>query len=66
MDDKEYDYPYSTASSFFLMKLIEPLVGDELITRDGVSGLTANPPVSQKPATRHTRLSKWLVDHNEE
>jgi uncharacterized protein YbjT (DUF2867 family) len=49
--------------AFFLAKLIEPLVGDVLITRDEVSGLMADLLVSQKPPTGHTRLSNWLDEH---
>jgi len=49
--------------AFFLAKLIEPLVGDVLITRDEVSGLMTDLLVSQKPPTGHTRLSNWLDEH---
>ena len=49
--------------AFFLAKLIEPLVGDVLITRDEVSGLMTDLLISQKPPTGHTRLSTWLDEH---
>jgi uncharacterized protein YbjT (DUF2867 family) len=46
--------------AFFLAKLIEPLVGDVLITHDEVAGLMANLLISQNPPTGHTHLSDWL------
>ncbi len=49
--------------AFTLAKLIEPLVGDVLITRDEVSGLMADLLISQKPPTGHTHLSTWLDEH---
>lgn len=50
-------------AAFFLAKLIEPVVGDVLITQDEVSGLMADLLISQKPATGHTRLGNWLHEH---
>lgn len=46
--------------AFFLAKLIEPLVGDVLITHDEVAGLMANLLISQNSPTGHTHLSDWL------
>lgn len=46
--------------AFSLAKLLEPLVGDVLITHDEVAGLMANLLISQKPPTGHTHLSDWL------
>lgn len=48
---------------FFLGKLIEPLLGDVLITRDEIAGLMANLLISQQPPTGHTRLNTWLHEH---
>lgn len=49
--------------AFSLAKLIEPVVGDVLITRDEVTGLMADLLISQHPPTGHTRLSNWLNKH---
>lgn len=46
--------------AFYLAKLIEPVVGDVLITHDEIAGLMANLLISQKPPTGHTHLSSWL------
>jgi uncharacterized protein YbjT (DUF2867 family) len=49
--------------AFSLAKLIEPVVGDVLITRDEVTGLMADLLISQNPPTGHTQLSSWLDEH---
>lgn len=46
--------------AFYAAKLIEPVVGDVLITRDEIAGLMANLLISQKPPTGHTHLGNWL------
>jgi len=46
--------------AFCAAKLIEPAVGDVLITRDEIAGLMANLLISQKPPTGHTHLGNWL------
>jgi uncharacterized protein YbjT (DUF2867 family) len=46
--------------AFYTAKLIEPVVGDVLITRDEIAGLMANLLISQKPPTGHTHLGNWL------
>jgi uncharacterized protein YbjT (DUF2867 family) len=51
------------AIAFSLAKLIEPAVGDVLITQDEVTGLMADLLISQNPPTGHTRLSNWLDEH---
>lgn len=51
--------------AFFAAKLIEPMLGDVLITRDEVDGLMANLLISQQPPTGHTHLSEWLEQHVE-
>jgi NADH dehydrogenase len=48
---------------FALGKLIEPLIGDVLITRDEIAGLMADLLISQQPPTGHTHLSAWLDEH---
>ena len=49
--------------AFYLAKLLEPLVGDVLITRDEVTGLMANLLISQREPTGHTNLKQWLAEH---
>lgn len=49
--------------AFSMAKLIEPVVGDVLITQDEVTGLMADLLISQNPPTGHTRLSNWLDEH---
>jgi uncharacterized protein YbjT (DUF2867 family) len=49
--------------AFYLAKLIEPLVGDVLITRQEVEGLMANLLISQQPPTGQTHLATWLEQH---
>ena len=51
--------------AFSLAKMIEPVVGDVLITRDEVTGLMADLLISHNPPTGHTRLSNWLDEHRE-
>jgi len=46
-----------------LAKLIEPFLGDVLITREEVFGLMANLLISHEPPTGHTRLGDWLEEH---
>jgi uncharacterized protein YbjT (DUF2867 family) len=45
---------------FFLAKLVEPFVGDVLITRDEIAGLMADLLISENPPTGHTYLTDWL------
>jgi NADH dehydrogenase len=49
--------------AFSLAKLVEPLVGDVLITRQEVEGLMANLLISQQPPTGQTHLATWLEQH---
>jgi NADH dehydrogenase len=49
--------------AFFLAKLLEPLVGDVLITRQEVEGLMANLLISQQAPTGSTHLATWLEQH---
>jgi uncharacterized protein YbjT (DUF2867 family) len=53
------------ALAFSLAKLIEPLLGDVLITRDEVAGLMADLLISQNAlqGTGQTHLGIWLADH---
>jgi uncharacterized protein YbjT (DUF2867 family) len=46
--------------AYYSAKLIEPLLGDVLITQDEIKGLMANLLISQNVPTGHTHLSQWL------
>ena len=50
---------------FALAKLLEPFVGDVLITRDEIAGLMAGLLVSDQTPTGTTRLADWLREHKE-
>ncbi len=50
--------------AFYLARLIEPFVGDVLITLEEVIGLMANLLISQQQPTGHTRLSDWLEERS--
>ena len=49
--------------AFVLANLIEPFVGDVLITRDEIKGLMANLLFSQQPPTGQTHLRDWLAQN---
>jgi uncharacterized protein YbjT (DUF2867 family) len=51
--------------AFSMAKLIEPLLGDVLITRDEITGLMADLLISQSTpqGTGRTHLSTWLAEH---
>ncbi len=49
--------------AFYMAKVVEPLVGDVLITRDEVAGLMANLLISQETPTGYTHLSQWLEEN---
>jgi uncharacterized protein YbjT (DUF2867 family) len=44
-----------------MLRLINPIVGDVILTRQEIEGLMVNLLVSKQPATGHTRFSEWLV-----
>lgn len=48
---------------FYSGKLIEPFVGDMLITRDEIAGLMANLLISDREPTGHTHLATWLAEN---
>ncbi|HEV2581972.1 MAG TPA: NAD(P)H-binding protein [Ktedonobacteraceae bacterium] len=50
--------------AYYAAKLIEPFVGDVLITRDEISGLMADLLVSQHQPTGHTHLADWLMQNS--
>jgi len=49
--------------AFTLAQLIEPFIGDVLITRDEIAGLMANLLISQQAPTGQTHLSDWLEEN---
>lgn len=48
---------------FALARLIEPFVGDVLITRDEITGLMADLLISRQAPTGTTHLEDWLRSH---
>jgi NADH dehydrogenase len=46
--------------AYYMAKLIEPLLGDVLITQDEIRGLMADLLISQQTPAGRTRLSEWL------
>src|ERR1700730_11872960 len=44
-----------------ILRLINPIVGDVILTREEIDGLMANLLVSKQPATGQTRFSEWLA-----
>jgi uncharacterized protein YbjT (DUF2867 family) len=44
-----------------ILSLINPIVGDVILTREEIEGLMANLLVSKQPPTGQTRLSEWLA-----
>lgn len=50
---------------FTLARLIEPFLGDVLITRDEIAGLMADLLISQEPPVCTTRLEDWLRAHRQ-
>jgi uncharacterized protein YbjT (DUF2867 family) len=54
-------FPYANPDlAFYIAKLIEPLLGDVLITQDEIRGLMADLLISQQTPTGRMRLSEWL------
>ena len=49
--------------ALLLLHLIQPLVGDVILTREEIEGLEANLLVSNQSATGQTRLSEWLAQN---
>lgn len=50
---------------YYAGKLMEPFLGDVVITRDEIVGLMANLLISDRVPTGHTRLSSWLSEHRD-
>jgi uncharacterized protein YbjT (DUF2867 family) len=46
-----------------ILHLINPIVGDVILTREEIDGLMANLLVSKQPATGRTRFSEWLAQN---
>ncbi len=45
--------------------MVQPLLGDVMITRDKIDGLMAGLLVSRNTPTGTTRLEHWLCEHKE-
>jgi uncharacterized protein YbjT (DUF2867 family) len=46
-----------------ILRLINPIVGDVILTREEIDGLMANLLVSKQSATGQTRFSEWLAEN---
>ena len=46
-----------------ILRLVEPFVGDVVLTREEIDGLMANLLVSKEPPTGQTRFSEWLAQN---
>jgi NADH dehydrogenase len=46
--------------ALWMIRLLQPLVGDVILTREEIGGLLGNLLVSKAPATGTTRFSEWL------
>jgi uncharacterized protein YbjT (DUF2867 family) len=46
-----------------MLRLVEPFVGDVVLTREEINGLMANLLVSKEPPTGQTRFSEWLAQN---
>ncbi len=46
-----------------MLRLVEPIVGDVILTHEEIEGLMANLLVSKDPATGQTRFSEWLAQN---
>ena len=55
--------PLSPRLGLLIGKLVGPLVGDVLITKDEIYGLMANLLYSKNPPTGTTRLSQWIKEN---
>jgi uncharacterized protein YbjT (DUF2867 family) len=49
--------------ALWMLRLVEPIVGDVILTREEIEGLMANLLVSKEPATGRTRFSEWLAQN---
>jgi NADH dehydrogenase len=47
--------------TLYLLRLLEPLLGDVILTREEIDSLMANLLASKQPPTGQTRLSDWLA-----
>jgi len=51
----------SPRAALHFLRLVGPIVGDVVLTREEIAGLMADLLVSNQPATGQTRFSEWLV-----
>ena len=50
-------------AALHMLRLLGPVVGDVILTREEIEGLMADLLVSKQPATGKTRFSDWLAKH---
>jgi uncharacterized protein YbjT (DUF2867 family) len=53
----------SPRTALQLLRLVGPLIGDVVLTREEIEGLMSNLLVSKQPATGQTRFSAWLAQN---
>jgi NADH dehydrogenase len=53
----------SPAVALSLLRILEPFVGDVILTHEEIDSLMANVLASKQPATGQTRLSDWLAQN---
>jgi NADH dehydrogenase len=46
-----------------MLRLINPIVGDVILTREEIEGLMGNLLVSKESATGQTRFSDWITNN---
>ena len=47
-----------------MLRLLEPMIGDVILTREEIDGLLENLLVSRQESTGTTRLSEWLKQNS--
>jgi uncharacterized protein YbjT (DUF2867 family) len=53
----------SPRAALQMLRVVGPIVGDVVLTRDEIDGLMADLLVSKQPATGWTRFSAWLAEN---
>jgi len=53
----------SPRAAFQILRLVGPIVGDVVLTREEIEGLTANLLVSKQPPTGQTQFTSWLTEN---
>jgi NADH dehydrogenase len=53
----------SPGAALRMLRVLGPIVGDVILTREEIEGLMANLLVSNQPATGATRFTEWLASN---